>query len=475
VSKRILIVVPNRTTFVTAWCFELAFEYASAGDSVFLLDLAHYETRYRENSIYWVADRVQESNDIRDIVKPILKNQENVTLLNPRSIVSKRFNKDLTESENSVFEFVIRSMYARKFGSRQIAIDDLSPSLIRRELNSYSIVLNSLRNHLVEVDYDAIVTVNGRGLFDSCAVTVAKENKLKYLLVEKTSDNWDYYSVQEISTHSALEVQGKVDSFFERYLKEHSLQEAQLRASEYYAKPAREQKYWLDLQTGETDISANLSKSVIFFPSSDHEFSTHSDPADLTAPYKNQFEAFQDLAAECKKLKLQVIVRVHPHPPGSVLQIQEDKIWRAVCEGASAQFIGSSDPMNSLRLAKAAHLNIVYTSTFGAEIAFHELPLLVLGDTTYAHLLPGTYIRRIGKIEKALQSPVIPYRNQITPWLIYRLYGEIELKHFKIIEFDHVLFEGKRLNTPRRRILSCIQFLASLKVKKSIFVKSNSR
>ena len=471
VSKRILVVIPNRTAFVTAWCYELALEYASAGHEVFLLDLARYETRFRENSIYWITDRMQESNDIRDILMPILQNKENLTLLDPRSIISNKFLKALTESENSVFEFVIRSMYARQFGSRRVGINNLNPKLVRRELKSYSIVLNSLRNHLANVNYDAIATVNGRGLFDSCAVTVAKEYQLKYYLVEKTSDNWDYYSVQQISTHSALEVQGKVDAHFEQYLAEHNLEETHKLAIEYYARPASQMRYWLDLQSGDTDASASLSKSVIFFPSSDHEFSTHSDPADLTAPYKNQFEAFQDLASECEKLNLKVIVRVHPHPPGSVLQIQEDKIWKEVCEGVSAQFIGSSDRMNSLHLAKAAYLNVVYTSTFGAEIAFHELPLLVLGDTTYAHLLPNMYIRKLGQIEKALHFPAIPDKKQITPWLIYRLYGEIKLKHFKIIEFDYVLFEGQRLNLPRRRVLLVIRFLARLKVKKSLFVK----
>ena len=308
-------------------------------------------------------------------------------------------------------------------------------------------------------------TVNGRTFFDSCAIQVAKEYEIPYRAIEKTSENWQFYSLQRISTHSTLEVQEKVSIFWDRWLRKQTVDKTSLIVSEYFKKNSNEKSNpWMALQTLKPENISNLSKTAIFFTSSDYEYSVHADPRDMDLEFRNQIAAFRALAEQSKKIGLEVAVRVHPHIGSIIIEKRLNEIWEKECKRVGARLVEANCGINSMQLAKKAFTNVVYVSNIGAEMIYYNLPLIILGKTSYSHLVPEICATDSSSLFQLLKSRSVLSIDRIFPWVIYRQFGEVKLENFIIRSASEVFYEKKRLNEKRIWIFRSIRFLAKFKL-----------
>jgi len=457
------VVVPNRATFVTAWCYEVAIKLKKESDFIYILDLARYETRYRTNRFYWLLDQVIEKNDIRKKLRKGLI-ERGAILLDEKQIIGRSISSPIRPDDEQNFQEVIRSMYAAHYGTSEITLQDLNPNLVQRERESYNLVLTKLRVLFAEQGFDEVYSVNGRGLFDSCVITAAKELGLPYGMNEKTSQNWNYYSIQNVSTHSPLELQRKIDSCWSSFVQQKPPEAASRIAESYFGSPTTtDQVRWESLQSSLLYTPSLVEGKVVFFPASDHEFSVHIGAENLLRPYKTQAEAFDYLKQACNQLGLKLIVRVHPHLVGSQLQIAEDRLWKKLCDGQNIELISSSSPVNSLKLAEKSHTNVTYSSSIGAKLAFHNLPLIVMGVTEYAHLMPENLSTSRDSLLALLRNPRAPESSSVFPWVVYMTSGETRLETFEMKDFNLVFHRGKLLNGKRTLFMCLIRSLAKFK------------
>jgi hypothetical protein len=387
-----------------------------------------------------------------------------VFLLDEREVIGRGISSPLGPGDELNFQEVIRSMYAAHYGTSEITVQNLNPKLVQRERESFNHILTKLRVLFAEQKFDEIYSVNGRGLFDSCVITAAKELGIPYGMIEKTSQNWNFYSIQNVSTHSPLELQSKIDSCWSSFLQQESAEAASLIAKSYFGSPTTtDQVRWESLQSSLLYTPGLVEGKVIFFPASDHEFSVHTGAENLLRPYKTQAEAFDYLKQACHQLGLKLIVRVHPHPLGSQLQIAEDQLWERLCNGQDIELISSSSLLNSLNLAEKSYVNVTYSSSIGVKIAFHQLPLIVMGVTEYAHLMPEHLSTSRESLLALLREPKAPESKFVFPWVVYMTSGERRLETFEMKDFNLVFYQRELLNSKRALITYLVRFLAMFK------------
>jgi hypothetical protein len=464
-SQRVLIVIPNRSLFVTAWCYENAFRLIAEGFKVEILDLARYESRYLKTRAYWYLDSICERNDIRKIVKVKLV-EIGVKFINEQSLIDMNL-KNLEKNDEILFREVFKSCYAKLVGTRDYDLQEINETVFNMDRDSYAIILNNLRRFLKSNSYNYVYTVNGRTFFDSCAIQVAKEYEIPYRAIEKTSENWQFYSLQRISTHSTSEVQEKVSIFWERWLWKQSVDKTSLIVSEYFRKNSSEKSNpWMALQTLKPENISNLSKTAIFFTTSDYEYSVHADPRDIDLEFRNQTAAFRALAEQSKKIGLEVAVRVHPHIGSTIIEKKLNEIWGKECKRVGARLFEANCGINSMQLAKRAFTNAVYVSNIGAEMIYYNLPLIILGKTSYSHLVPEICATDSISLFQLLKSRSVLSIDRIFPWVIYRQFGEVKVENFIIRSASEVFYEKKRLNEKRIWIFRSIRFLAKFKLYK---------
>jgi hypothetical protein len=464
-SQRVLIVIPNRSLFVTAWCYENAFRLIAEGYRVEILDLARYESRYLNKGTYWYLDSICERNDIRKIVNSKLI-ELGVKFISEKTFIDKNL-KYLAKSDEKIFKEVFKSCYAKFIGTRDYDLKEINTRVYKMDRESYAIVLNNLRKFLEQHSYDYVYTVNGRTFFDSCAILVAKEFKIPFRTIEKTSDNWQFYSLQEISTHSTKELQEKISFFWENWIKKESFGRAIEIVSDYFKNISTEKTNpWISLQKLPPENVSDLTDTVVFFTTSDYEYSVHADPRDLNIQFRNQIEAFRVLAEQSKRVGLKVAVRVHPHVGPVKIENKLNSIWGNECKRVEATLFKANCGINSIELARKTFMNAVYTSSIGAEIIYHRLPLIILGKSSYSHLVPEICAAESESLLRLLKSRLVLSFESIFPWAIYRQFGELKIKNFIVDSASEVFYEQVRLNEKRIWLLKLVRFLAQFKLYK---------
>ena len=442
---RILIVVPNRATFVTAWCYEYALLNSSQGHQVFFLDLAKIESRYLSRPWTWKIDNSLEKNNIRNIL-PSVCELSGVRFLNIDKGAISHFESDVEMYEH--FELCLRSTYAQLYGGFGIDVNEISPAIKSMEENSYllasAIVMTSIRKHQI----DHVVTVNGRGIIDGASIYSAKRSNCTFTMLEKVSENWNYYSCMKISSQSPSEVYGQILSQSEK-LETNSKDESDI--DRYFARRQSPENVYARDQSMEMEFRPERMGYVVFFPTSDYEFSTFDSREEVPAgSFQDQADAFRALADLCLRENLSLVIRVHPHSKDSSLLRYENAYWRALASVYGSEVIESENPLKSLSLASNAVLSVTHNSSIGAELIYEGLPLLITGPTSYGGFFPE--LLALNKIElsskfKRGQFPLDKAR--LKPWVNFMMNGQHRLQHFSMNSFDHVTHQGILLNSNR--------------------------
>lgn len=481
---KILIVIPNRSKFVTAWCYENAFRLISEGNRVEILDLAKYDLRYFGNNLYWFYDNnLLEKNDIRKAVVRDLK-KVGVVFLKPNEILTDLNATTLKESDVFYFNAMIRSAYAWHYGSSKFEQDLLSKKLLDRERKNFAFILNNLRVFLKNKVYDRLYTINGRTQIDSCVVRCAQELNIEYSLIEKTSYNWNYYSVHRKAPQDIDELAEKISMNYKLMQKNHSQFELDEIAEKYFAVRLGgfSENPWENLHTHKLETNLDYSEHAVFYTGSDYEFAIEDSIAHGKMSFTdesnffqqannslNQVHAFKTLLHECRKLQMKLLVRIHPHPKESHLHETDGKLWEQICLENGVDFISSDDETDSIEIAKQAKVNIVFRSSIAIKIAFLKLPCIILGKTEFNSLVPTLCVSSKDDLVKLLRKPQIVNPSSITPWALYMAFGEVKIKYFEFFSEQKILYRELEINKKTKFGTILSNFILRFKPKISLF------
>ena len=470
--QRALVIIPNRATFVTAWAVEEAVRI-SPDSQVYLADLAQFESRYKGifGWIYWKFDNSLEVNNIRSILKMLCERYA-ITLIS-FSAFNRIKPRVLDSTENDLFERALRSNFAKLFGSGLIESTDISARIKKREELMFRKAMTSIEQIVEEMNINHIVTVNGRGFVDSCAVAVAKKKRITYGLIELSGESWDYYSVHDTTTHSPFEVQNKISQVWERDSCNFSLEEVDQIALSYFQSRFSPENEWRSFQKNDP-IDLNSRDYVVFFPTSDHEFATFPEIHSATTEFKSQMDSFEETASICKQLNLTLCVRVHPHQKHSILAQSEDAIWQEACSKLDITFISSASGVDSVSLASNAYASVTHLSTIGAELAWLQIPVAFTAHSTYSNLLPDIACFTSEDLRSFLSKPQVSVnRSNLVRWAFYMSRGEFLLKIFSIRNFSEVRIGQVTLNQKRIFWYRIARFFAKFKLYRSpVFIKN---
>lgn len=459
---KILIVIPNRSKFVTAWSYENAFRLISEGNRVEILDLAKYELRYFGNYLYWFYDNnLLEKNDIRKIVVRDLKNV-GVVFLKPNEILTDLKATILSDSDVSYFNAVIRSAYAWHYGSSKFDQDLLNKKLFDRERKNFAFILNNLRVFLRNEVYDHLYTINGRTQIDSCVVRCAQELNIDYSLIEKTSFNWRYYSVHRKAPQDIDELAEKISMNYKFMQESHSQCELDDMAEKYFTAGLGDfsKNFWENLHSRKLETHQDYSEHAVFYTSSDYEFAIEESIAHVKMSLTdesnyfqqannsfNQVNAFKTLVHECRKLQMKLLVRIHPHSKGSHLHETDGKLWEQICRENGVDFISSDDETDSIEIAKQSKVNIVFRSSIATKIVFLKLPCIILGKAEYNSLVPELCVSSKDELVRLLREPQIVSPSAVVPWALYMAFGEFKIKYFEFFSEHKILYGDLEINT----------------------------
>jgi hypothetical protein len=307
---------------------------------------------------------------------------------------------------------------------------------------------------------------------------------LKYSLIEKTSENWDYYSLSKVAPQNVAELDQKIRNLYDQLQTKKVTLELASIADNYFNSGSRNDRlqYWNKLQTESPDKKIDLTRTVIFFPGSDHEFAVvdshlfrktlQFNKASESSPkhfFINQVTAFEYLMHECKLLDLKLVVRAHPHPDDSHLQSAEGNIWEEICVKNRIELIPSSSKLDSMKLAKESYVNVVYQSSIATRLIFAQLPVVIMGETEYTSFVPELRATNVTSLRNALNSPSKPNKDSILPWALYQSLGEYSINNFSFFNENEIIYNGKYLNSKRKFLNFFDKLIRKFKRKQVLF------
>jgi hypothetical protein len=435
-----LVVIPNDSTYVAAWSLERCVQLNNMGFEVTCLDLSSLDYLTSLGKIRRMVNTLSYKNKWKSCMK-ILEKEEVFTSTKVR-FPSFRFRKiKLSYFESSVLEGATLATFAWDFGSSQLSQAQISRKARERGRKIFEIALATVKDRVFTGRFDLITTVNGRGFADSAVMAVARQNHFPYELIEKTTENWGYFSIMKTTSQDCKEFSRIIQEIWGSAREERS--EMRKIGHEYF-----ENKIFKTRTLGNAKKPKLLNDSqrpyVAFFPGSDYELAAFPTSGREGTTFKSQYEAFACLAEACKELGLELVVRVHPHHRESVVGLTEDRIWRSCADAFGARMIGASDSSDSLELAINAHTNVVYESSIGAEIAYLGYPVILTAFATYAPFVPELQAFDSDSVKDLLVAPKTLTDNaMLIPWGYVMATGEIPINSFSMRSHDEIFFRGK--------------------------------
>ena len=454
-----LLVIPNKSDYGIAWCIDYALKMTELGRAVTILDLSNYQFRYRK-----ISKRIYEKLLNK---RPILKL---LKLLIKQGILEETFEKKKVELSHptppcfsDVIESTIRSVYAFEFGSNSIRIDDIDRSVVVGETEIFNKIYQIVHQKILELKPDKVVTVNGRFVVDSAAILAARKLNVTASMLERTSENYSYYSEQYVSSQSPSEVFEIINQVWERDSKVFTESQMEKIARDFFRRKGR----FSSVDNFENFGIFNpffLKNAAIFFPTSDHEFAIYNPYNSAKIFSESQELRFVRALNILKELGLEVIVRTHPHPVDSHVGAIEDKIWSDFCNIHDAHFISSTDPIDSYYLASKSAINIVGVSSIGAEIAYAGFPIVLIDESTYGFFLPELFAESDERLVQLLvaRSRLLDY-SRLNAWGYYMATGQNKMRFIEMTGTDSFIAFGKNWAVPRKRISHFLGFLIRTK------------
>ena len=442
---KIVIFVPNKSNYVSAWCLEYFLQMRDFEHLVSVVDLSNLDARYK-SLFRWLFDNLYFKNSVLKVLKKVSKKQLAAV---PGFIPPLALRRKFEPSDDKNYIAALKSTYSSEFGRSDFQISQLSLQTLKASINSFKYAEILTEKIIQDLTPELVVTVNGRFLVDAAVLNVCRRSDVQYKVLENTSESNEFFSVLSVNSQFCPEVQSLVSQVWEERGKYELLNDANL----FNAKIDK----WFASKNGNFEKSTGNhsvnSMYATFFPTSDYEFSAF-DPGVLKKDeFSTQAAAFKAFVKFAHLRGLKVRVRVHPHVEGSLLQGVEDDLWFRLCKETDAELISSISGVNSYKLAEDSRVNGVFSSTIGAELLWQGIPTIILGNTTYSHLLPQfcafteTKLFEI-KLDKLIREKAD--RGQLIPWAYYLSTGHIKMTHVKLISADEIYYENRQLIEVRK-------------------------
>jgi hypothetical protein len=441
--ETVLVVVPWRRTSAYLYCLERAISLKLNGKNVLFLDLSSLNEKFATTSFRRMIRPYTHRNISSKIYKQILQKH-----CIPE-IVWADFQRQNYETLPStgihpVFERALRSQFAASFGHSSISVGDLPTKLVDKAALSFSEALRVVRMVLQEYRIDKLVTVNGRFVVDAASVFISRELGIETELLESTDRPLANRVNSFKSTPQSVAENRK------KMLRTWKIALLKSQASAILIADSviqnRLSPNWIWRKNNLQIVKFEPNSYIAFFPTSDVEFAIFESEEDLPW-HLNQTEVFRLIATKAVELGKKVVVRVHPQLSNEVRGLMEDKIWQDLCLEHNAICIVSSEPVDSLELAKFSYHNIVFASSIALEIGYLGYPILVTAPTIFSSLVSECEALDKTSILKALESPsTFHNREQIRPYLYYEKMAGDSFRHFDVPHLDTVFYEGNQLD-----------------------------
>lgn len=411
---RALVCIPNRSNFVVAWSLQYAIDLKNKGFAVTIIDLSRFSSRYILNDKKWYLDKysVWPTTGRTRLLKVISKEHDIKLIdLTKKLHWTTQSRLNLSSKYRAVFENAVRSSYARWFGSADIRINNVPKDLYAAEEKSFIAVYETVSALLNSIEFNLVSTVNGRFVVDSALISASRANGIQCNMIEKCTENWDYYMVFQENPQSIKE---RHKIIHETWLSEDKgrIEEKVDLATKYLEKRIGHDWIW------RKNISAKKSvdkfglpkRFVSFFLTTEYEFAA----LELSGFHTglSQAQTVSLVAKSCAKFGLPLVLRGHPHPSDLMLSILEDFRWKKVAKGLGAIYLECNSDIDSLDLARLSHVNFVHTSSIGVDLNYLGLPIYSTCDAEYTNLVPEILACNETDIFEAIAKPQKPKKQR---------------------------------------------------------------
>ena len=248
-----------------------------------------------------------------------------------------------------------------------------------------------------------VVIFNGRFACARPALRAAQSLGVDWRIHERGSDP-DHFFFHDFVPHDLTRWSQQIF----RESEARPVEERERLAHQFYHRrrggAAKDWHSFVNWDSGQLGRHAELARSrpVVYFSSSDDEFAAIGEVLEEAA-WRRQIDAVRQLAQECQRLGLPLMVRIHPH------LAQKDpadlRFWHESLQGCGATLIDADEKVDSYALMEAASLCVSYGSTAGIEAMYWGCQHLLLGRAMY-ETLPGViWVREPEQLAGLLAAP----------------------------------------------------------------------
>jgi hypothetical protein len=480
-NSKVLVFVTGPGYLEYPWALETALRLRDVGARVTLVDIALLAESYamrlylhrfqlpvfsrrllrliflqRANRIENIAFRIAETNKLK-----YLRFQRRRVWRKPirqkRPIHLKEYGTLMWGSVPA--KQIMRTVVSNRL--RELVDDDtlIPPRLeaqIRRPILQATAILDALLTD--ENDSPAAIFVsNGRQPVQAAISLRARRRNIETILYESAGGyifpkslhkRIDYF---ESSPHDISEMRQKIS-----FLRD--LSKAEVSGFAYWTKEQilkrQEIPFKLDYLpkvSQRSDLLSTRGKTYVFFSSSEWELSAlvlePIQGKSLAGVFSSQYEAIRGLRS-IMSLDDNLIIRLHPSDPGK--RSQAEPFWNEFSADSQIKIIGPNDSVDSYWLADKATLNFVWASFLGVELILRNIPVCVLGPSTYSHLIPESTATTLDELESWIQQPVFSNADNLLPYFAYLAKGGFPILYSKTGDNNEVVICGQQTDLPRR-------------------------
>jgi hypothetical protein len=304
--------------------------------------------------------------------------------------------------------------------------------------------------------YSTAFVVNGRQPVQAAVTLTLRDRNIPVILCEAAGGyifpkllkkRIDYFFT---SPANAFEVQGKILCKHSTFPKHQKLTEENL----------------IDLILKREDIPFTLNflnekvkfnpkhlsqgRNYAFFTTSGWETSiidNHESFRNKGSLFINQISAIRaiirNLATNDK-----LFIRLHPQDPGKYSL--EERVWSQFKYEEKVHFIDSFSQLDSYDLATYMDANFVWLSFLGYELTLRNIPVAVLGNSVYAHLLGDNWIKSPSELISWMKNPRLCSNLNLAKYTSYLAFGGFEIDSSQTDEFRNVSVNEIKTDEPKR-------------------------
>ncbi len=336
-----------------------------------------------------------------------VRDSKNITLKSVSEFKSVEELRAYRVEEVSLGAIVYSAVVSVK-RSTAISLDN-DADLINHFLISAAKMLYQLESEILGSSPDLIVSINDRLPGSAVAVALAQKWGIKLSIVYWGSDPKkviDYSKSLYDSSQWQIRIKDKW-----KLDKPSEIEQRELRMeiNDLVVNPSSDSQTFLKNQLkGKSLTKSNYM--VVFYAQSEHEHSS-TYLESIEGRFVNQYDAFMALERVCQKLKLDLVLKLHParFDSSSTIdgQLEQNEWTNRISK--NTKVIAKNSDIDTYQLLNDADLNVVWSSTVGIESFARAKPTLVLGIAHWLNLEWGTH---------AWNEPQLLSRIQNNTWSV---------------------------------------------------------